>query len=233
MSAFDEQPPVDKTIRFERNIPCTQYEIWEKFTTHDGLSTFFGTDNSIELRPGGKYEIYFELDAPEGLRGGEGNTIISFLKREQLSFTWNAPPQFPEVRNHEHKTWVMVSFNKINDSATQITLTHTGWLDGPIWDAVHEYFCKAWVIVLDRLGKCFEGRMCDITPSTDDMSSMSTSLQAIERRRRHIKAGADEMRQLGIELNSHEVIVRADELEQQARTEAFAFITNGYYDEHH
>ena len=134
-------------------VNCTLEKVWWKWTTHEGLLTFFGSDNNIDFRVGGSYEIYFLLDNPERLRGGEGNKIISYIPREMLSFTWNAPPEYPDVRNHEHKTWVVVYFNAISENLTEITLKHVGWLNGDEWDKVFEYFESAWERVLEWLGK--------------------------------------------------------------------------------
>ncbi|MBT3229081.1 MAG: SRPBCC domain-containing protein [Candidatus Marinimicrobia bacterium] len=124
---------------------------WEKWTTHAGLKTFLGLDNKIELTPGGPYEIYFLLDNPEGTRGGEGNQVLSFLPPRMLSFTWNAPPTIPEVRNHSHKTWVVIQLEEVDARQTRVSLDHLGWLDGEKWDETYAYFDHAWEIVLDSL----------------------------------------------------------------------------------
>jgi len=126
-------------------------EVWKKWTTSSGLKTFFGVDNRIELRPGGPYEILFLLDNPPSTQGGEGNTVLSFLPQKMLSFTWNAPPFIPEVRDHQHKTWVVLHFEELTEEQVQITLDHLGWLDGPAWDEAFFYFDNAWDLVLTSL----------------------------------------------------------------------------------
>jgi len=132
-------------------IPLDLETIWKKWTTHQGLKTFIGVDNKVELRPGGPYEIYFLKDNPEGTRGGEGNQVLSFLPQKMLSFTWNAPPSIPEIRHHAHKTWVVVQFEKVDADHTKVTLDHLGWLAGAKWDETYDYFDRAWDIVLTSL----------------------------------------------------------------------------------
>lgn len=132
-------------------IQADQQTTWKKWTTHSGLKSFIGLDNKVELRPGGPYEIYFLLDNPPGTRGGEGNQVLSFLPPKMLSFTWNAPPTIPEVRNHAHKTWVVVQLEEVDGGQTRVSLDHLGWLDGEKWDETYAYFDKAWDIVLDSL----------------------------------------------------------------------------------
>ena len=142
-----------KMIKKTKVVNGLVSEIWKKWTTHEGLKTFFGTDNKIELKPGGAFEIYFIEKNPYGLKGSEGCQIISFLPERMLSFTWNAPPQFPDIRNHEHKTWVVMNFRIMPNTSTEVEINHLGWLDGEEWDKVYDYFDKAWDTVLDWLDK--------------------------------------------------------------------------------
>ena len=139
----------DKIIKKTRVVDCNLETAWWKWTTHEGLLTFFGADNKIELNLRGAYEIYFLMDNPPGLRGGEGNKVISFLPMRMLSFTWNAPPQYPEVRNHEHRTWVVLEFKTLENGKTEVMLGHFGWPAGELWDEVYCYFVSAWETVMD------------------------------------------------------------------------------------
>lgn len=105
----------------------------------------------MELRPGGPFEIYMLMDNPPGLRGSEGCKVLSYLPLRMLSFTWNAPPEYPDIRDNEHKTWVVVQLTKKDESTTMVEIDHLGWKDGKEWDAVFDYFHKAWEIVLQWL----------------------------------------------------------------------------------
>ncbi len=141
----------DKIIRKIRIVNCSIDSVWWKWTTHDGLRTFFGEDNNIELKVGGSFEIYFSMEAPSGSRGSEGCKVISYLPKEMISFSWNAPPSFPDIRNGEHHTWVVVMLKALKGNRTEVTINHLGWLKGEDWNQVHNYFNKAWITVLDRL----------------------------------------------------------------------------------
>lgn len=138
-------------------------EVWRAWTTSDGLSAMLGRTATIELRVGGPFEIYFNDAAPEGERGSEGCSVLSFIPGRMLSFSWNAPPQFPHARAHH--AHVVVELRPINDSSTEITLTHAG-LDtlaqqhpqhADEYRAVRAYFAQAWPRVMawcqETLGK--------------------------------------------------------------------------------
>ncbi|MGC9343957.1 MAG: SRPBCC family protein [Bacteroidales bacterium] len=151
--SLKSQALTEKIIRKTETVKCSIDTVWWKWTSHEGLKTFLGADNKVEQKPGGAYEIYFLPDNPPGQKGGEGNTVLSYLPKIMISFTWNAPPQFPEIRNHEHKTWVVVELNAIDESSTEVSLSHLGWLEGEQWDAVYDYFDRAWGVVLSWLGE--------------------------------------------------------------------------------
>lgn len=144
-----------KKIHKESIVKCTTAEAWKSWTTHEGLLTFFGADNKIELHIGGAFEIYFLMNNPYGTRGSETCKIISYLPEKMLSFSWNAPPNFEYVRNHEHKTWVVILFHEIDESTTKIEVNHIGWIDDPEFDKVFDYFNNAWQIVLTNFEKSF------------------------------------------------------------------------------
>lgn len=140
-----------RQIRKVRAVREPIAQVWERWASHEGLKTFFGRDNSFELRLGGPFEIYFLMDNPKGLRGSEGCKILSFLPERMLSFSWNAPPAFQEIRESEHKTWVVLLFRELGGRGTEVSLSHLGWPTGAAWEAVYSYFDEAWDEVLDNL----------------------------------------------------------------------------------
>lgn len=143
-------------VMVDRVVPASPAEVYRAWTTPEGFREALGLPLRIELRPGGKYEIEFVPDAPEGQRGSEGCSVLSFLPERLVSFTWNAPPQFGALR--DERTFVVVTMNAVGPSATKVSLAHQGFGDGERWAAVREYFAKAWPAVLDAMGKAFEAK---------------------------------------------------------------------------
>lgn len=148
-SARAGERAIVKTAR----IDAPAAEVWAAWTTSAGLKSFLGIDSSIELRVGGKYEFYFGPPEAAPHRGSEGCTVLSYLPRRMLSFTWNAPPSFPSIRALGPSTFVVVEFVGLGDQATEVRLHHLGWRDGAEWDQVHAYFDQAWGFVLAALQK--------------------------------------------------------------------------------
>jgi hypothetical protein len=75
-----------------------------------------------------------------------------------LSFTWNAPPNFPEER--PQRTFVVLFFTPV-DGGVRLELNHLGWpasgLDqgGGRWSELYDYFSKAWPQIFDALSAAF------------------------------------------------------------------------------
>ncbi len=140
----------ERSIRVETVVDATAQEVWEAWTTEAGVRSFFAPAGRVELRVGGAYEMYFNLEAPEGERGGEGLVILAVEPPSMLSFTWNAPPELPSVR--PQRTHVVVRIAQIAARSSRVTLHHDGWGQGGEWEQAFRYFQSAWSeVVLPRL----------------------------------------------------------------------------------
>jgi uncharacterized protein YndB with AHSA1/START domain len=123
-------------------VPETPEALFRRFTTREGLRTFFAPEAKVgALRPGEPYEIHFMPDAPEGGRGSDGCRLLSYLPGQMLSFEWSNPPHLKAVR--PFKTWVVIGLALADKGATQLALLHLGFGSGGEWDEAVAYFDKA------------------------------------------------------------------------------------------
>lgn len=140
----------DRQIIKTATITAPIDSVWKSWSTAEGLTAFLQVPADMQLERGGKYELYFDPEGTPGLRGSEGCTVISYVPLEMISFTWNAPPTIPTVRNHEYKTWVTVFLTEAPEG-TSVRLVHTGWPEGEDWAKTYDYFDSAWGYVLKAL----------------------------------------------------------------------------------
>ena len=148
--ASGTEDAAERIIRAEVILDAPLSEVWKAWTTEEGARKFFAPDCRIDLRVDGAYEMYFNPGAEPGRRGGEGLRILLLEPMRRLSFTWNAPPENPYVRNQ--RTVVVIEYQPLGPRRTHLRLTHSGWGVGPEWDAAYEYFNRAWKgTVLPRL----------------------------------------------------------------------------------
>jgi uncharacterized protein YndB with AHSA1/START domain len=154
-STFDKhlKNTSDKVLRKEIIVTASLKEVWDAWTTTEGVKSFFSSEAKVELAIGGAYEIYFILENPYGTKGSEGCKVLSFLPMEMLSFEWNAPPDFGELRGHH--TRVILQFQELESDKVKVILSHLGWGKGEDWDRLYDYFGKAWAYVLNNLKKRF------------------------------------------------------------------------------
>jgi len=144
----------DRTIVRQATVDLPIREVWRLWTTEDGVTEWLVSSAAVQLQIGGAYEFNFAPEAPEGSRGGEGCRVLSYLPERMLSFTWNAPPSYPEERGK--RTWVVIELNESGTGETHVRLTHlgwpeSGWHDGGKWPEVFAYFESAWKHVLAAL----------------------------------------------------------------------------------
>lgn len=145
------------SIELETLINGPRSEVWHLLSTSEGWKRALGVDNKIELRPGGPFELYFRKDGPEGARGSEGCTVLSYLPEEMLSFTWNAPPDNPNARAKH--TWVVIRLDDAGSTRTRVRLSHLGFAEHAKaspeheaeWKAVRDHFAEAWPRVLEAM----------------------------------------------------------------------------------
>ena len=138
---------MEKHIYKKIVVPLPIKKVWKAWTDKKEIINFFAPKAGIELEIGGMYELYFLLDNPPGLQGSEGAKILSYIPEKMLSFSWNAPPEYPEIR--KQKTWVVIFFEG-KEKKTSLELYHFGWKKGKDWNEVYDYFQNAWELVLKR-----------------------------------------------------------------------------------
>lgn len=135
---------------FECEIDATLDDVWQQWTTENGLASFFAPVVRFDLKVDGPFEMLFNPDQPEGQRGAEGMRILAIEEKKLLSFTWSAPPKYPDIR--KQRTFVIVTFEKVDEKKTKVWLRNLGYGFSKQWMDALEYFRVAWgKVVLPRL----------------------------------------------------------------------------------
>jgi uncharacterized protein YndB with AHSA1/START domain len=138
---------ITKSATLEKSVG----EVWNLWTTKSGLESFFAPNCNFKLEIGGPFEMLFDGEQKAGLQGSEGCQIMAIEPNSMLSFSWNAPPHIPTIR--EQKTFVEVHFIKVGNDSTRVTLRHHGWGINEEWTKTFNYFENAWNYVFSNLEK--------------------------------------------------------------------------------
>jgi uncharacterized protein YndB with AHSA1/START domain/uncharacterized protein YciI len=163
--AGHQSNPAGQVLEKEVVVDAPVADVWRIWTTTEGIKSTFVSQARIELHVGGAYEWYFIPDAPEGVRGTEGCKILSYLPMKMLSFSWNAPPSLPALRDSGAKTHVILEFEELNAGRTKVKMSQLGFGKGEAWDRYYAYFDRAWGNVLNELAKKFASQVVTKTDS--------------------------------------------------------------------
>jgi uncharacterized protein YndB with AHSA1/START domain len=132
----------ERQIRISLTVPAVPEQVWNLWTTDDGIRSFFAPGSHVDLRVDRWYEIYFDPSAPPGQRGADSMRLLVVEPNRRLGFTWNAPGTMPYIRGQ--RTVVYVDLTPVGADSTRVVLRHTGWGTGPEWDQAIRYFEQAW-----------------------------------------------------------------------------------------
>lgn len=143
-------------LKKEISVRAPLDDVWHAWTTADGLQFISGKSN-VELRIGGPYEWFLDLDPDDhGKRGGQGSHVLAFLPKKMIAFSWTFPPSIPELRYADERTHVVVLFDEGSDGQVHVSLYAHGWREGEPWQRGWEYFDRAWGAVLNALKQHLE-----------------------------------------------------------------------------
>lgn len=139
-----------RNLSYSLILAATRDKVWPFLSTESGLKSFFTPVMKVEFKPGGCFEMYFDPDADTGLKGSEGCKIMALETGKMLTFSWNAPPELPEVRRQ--KTFCSFYLSDRREGQTVLDFTHSGFGSSKDWQTCRQYFERAWgQIVLPRL----------------------------------------------------------------------------------
>jgi len=170
LSAAASVCAAERSINKEILLDATLEQVWQAWTTREGIVSFFAPDASVEARAGGPFQIYIDPLAGPGMKGADEMRYLALQPMRMLSFDWNAPPSLPEVR--KQRTFVVLRFEPVGEKQVRLSLTHIGWGEGGEWDKAYAYFDRAWGNVLNNLKKRFDSGPVDWTEWLNQLRKM-------------------------------------------------------------
>ena len=169
-------PAAERSINKEIVLDATVEQVWQAWTTREGIVSFFAPDANVEASAGGPFHIYIDPLGAPGMKGADEMRYMAIQPMRMLSFDWNAPPSLPEVR--KQRTFVVLRFEPVGERQARLTLTHIGWGEGGEWDKAYAYFDRAWGNVLGNLKKRFETGPIDWTDWMTQLRKMHEQAEA-------------------------------------------------------
>lgn len=137
---------IDKIITVFAIPNCSADRAFNYFSDNLLLTQWLTNKADVELKVGGKYELYWTPDDPDKTNNSTyGCKILSFDKPFYINFEWRGNAvQKSFMNNVRPLTNVTVIFSELENEKTKITLLHSGWRQGDNWESARQYFIKAW-----------------------------------------------------------------------------------------
>jgi uncharacterized protein YndB with AHSA1/START domain len=145
---------MDGIIYHRARLECDLPQAFEMFTVGELVESWLALSADIEPRPGGKYELFWDLDNRE-----ENSTIgckVTAIEEDRfLSFEWKGPTQFRHFMNEADPLShvVVFFFPRVDDSpaCTEVHLIHSGWRSSEEWEEARQWFDRAWRVGFGHL----------------------------------------------------------------------------------
>lgn len=145
------KPTVAETIVLEKTVSVSVEAAWKKWTEVNELKSWLANDANIELRVGGRYELFWEPEHPER-NSTIGCNILKLEPLREIAFEWKGPVHFADIMNTTPlPTWVRVSLQRVGETQTTIRLEHFGWQTSPHWDEAKKWQKNAWLQAFSQL----------------------------------------------------------------------------------
>jgi uncharacterized protein YndB with AHSA1/START domain len=145
---------MEKIIHCSTRVKCDTQQAFEMFTKNELLPTWLSNLAEIELKVGGKYELFWDPNNRE-TNSTIGCKVTAIEVNRLIAFEWKGPTEFQDFMNNaDPLTHVVVLFVECTEDSkfyTKVHLVHSGWRSSTAWEEARKYFERAWKIALKKL----------------------------------------------------------------------------------
>ncbi|MCC6910121.1 MAG: SRPBCC domain-containing protein [Phycisphaerales bacterium] len=138
--AQPESAPGNRTLEWNAEIDAPLAQVWDAFTTEDGIESWMTPLAEVDLRIGGSIKTNYN---PQGTIGDETTIVHRILSLEPQrmlsSRVEKSPSGFPHAKVLE-QAWGVWYFEPLGANRTHIRLVSAGWGSGSDWDAAETFF---------------------------------------------------------------------------------------------
>ena len=142
---------VPDSIEREVILPVPRERVWAALTQPDQLSAWFGTQATIDLRPGG--EVVFTWDSSTGPPRTHRGVIEVVEPPKRLAFRWQSDPAIAATTRVEFTL-------EPHPQGTRLRLVESGFASLPpdLRGGLHERNTRGWQRGLGQLADYLAGR---------------------------------------------------------------------------
>lgn len=154
-------PDGTRVLQQEIVVNATPAEVWEAFTTAEGLKSWAVPAAWVDFRVGGSWETSYDPAATQGDPANIRNRILSYQPTSMISIqAVQAPPGFEHAELLENLLSVF-TFEPVSAHHTLVVAAGVGYVQGEGYDALYEFFRRGNRWTLERLRERFESGPVD------------------------------------------------------------------------
>ena len=141
----------ERVLQQEIIVDATLEEVWNTWTTSEGLRTFVAPVIAVEIKTGGDWYANYKLGAKVGDPGTIHNTVLNYLPMEMLSIKIGLTDIFPKELRDANTLFSVLSFKDLGNKQVKVVESIVGWKNGPNWDKTYEFFRRGDEMTLKAL----------------------------------------------------------------------------------
>lgn len=143
---------------FETEIDASVDEIWNAFTTSDGLQSWVAPLADIDFRVGGKWRANYNKEGKLGDETTIENTILCYDPKRMISLKATGFPKGFPFETAAKDTWSVFYFTPVSDMKTKVTIVGLGYNDSEQSQKMLAFFKPANKYSMDQLSAAMKKR---------------------------------------------------------------------------
>lgn len=148
-------PDGSRVLQHELVVAATPAEVWQTFTTAEGLKSWAVPSAWVDFRLGGTWETSYDPDARQGDSDNIITRILAYQPLRMIAIqAVHAPPDFayPELLPN---LFSVFTFEPAADGGTRIRASGVGYRDGEGYDHIYAFFRVGNAWTLEQLRQRF------------------------------------------------------------------------------
>ena len=133
----------ERVLRIETAVSVLPEQVWNAWTTQQGLSKWIAPVVAVDLKIGGKIRTNYDPKARIGDAGTIELPIINYIEKQLITLKVDLNDSFPrKVRDEDHNLQEIVQIVDSGTGKTRIVSSMVGWGSGKEWDDAYNFFAR-------------------------------------------------------------------------------------------
>jgi len=143
-----------RVLRHEAVVDAPVADVWEAFTTTEGVMSWMVPKAVVDFGIGGTLEASYSLDATFPSPNNIRHEFMAYLPHEMIAMrVVQCPPGTPNADILE-KLWAVITFTPEGEK-TRVAIAGAGYGEGEGYDAVYQFFDQGNTWTFGQLQKRF------------------------------------------------------------------------------